>query len=105
MTTRAVHALSGDEDPTWMEKKGELESMRIWVPLKEVLTPTQIDILLFICKHPRQPSGELQEQLRLTKPSVSRHLSRLQQLGLVLELRDNEDRRRKLYIADIHPPI
>lgn len=98
MATSAVHAPFDGQNPEWMEKKSELECMRIWVPLKEVLTPTQLTVLLFICNRPRHTSGFLREELGLTKPSLSRHLSRLQQLGLVSEIPDDGDRRRKLLV-------
>lgn len=76
--------------------------MRVLVPLKEVLTPPQIHVLLFIWTNPGTTAAELHETIGISKSTLTRYISRLIHLGLVIEKRASVDTRRKLYMPELH---
>jgi len=58
--------------------------------------PARLGVIALLRKRP-QRSGELAEQLALSRPLMSKHLRILRKAGLVEELAVDDDARARLY--------
>lgn len=64
--------------------------------LEALADPTHRGVVDLLGKRPRR-AGELAEQLRLTRPAMSRHLRVLRTSGLIEPASDDADPRAKIY--------
>ncbi len=77
------------------ETNEEVPLPLLTAPYEDLLTEPQRLVLQHVAAHPGCSQGDLCNALELTKPTVSHHISRLVTHGLLVQMNDPQDARRK----------